>query len=101
MTHPSQLEDLVDYALSKSLVISVYDGGDWAVKKSSDRATILEHTRAVDESWLIIRDETTSVSVPVAKVFIVLGNEPETEVADCTDCTFMTEWSKQYEEKIA
>lgn len=84
---------LIRYAKALGHVISVYDGGEWAVKKSTNEKEIMEAIDSVDESNLIIRDAAGN---KVASALIVLGNDPDEEVADCSDNLFMNAWTRSY-----
>lgn len=70
---------LINNAINKGYTISVYDGEDYAVKRSMDAKEILEALEATDEEWLFIKrsDKTT-----VGNVMLVHGNEDGVILAD-------------------
>ena len=84
---------LVKHALSRNLVVSVYDGEVWGVKKSNSQKDIFNCIESVEESQLIIRDVS---GIKKAWVLVVLGNADDELVADCSDNEFMKNWNTLY-----
>jgi hypothetical protein len=78
---------LVTAVLSKGLTVSVYDGGAWPVKRSSDISTIMSALHSTDEEELMIRDATRRVG----SVYLIYGNQPWEVIADHTDTPKMLE----------
>lgn len=78
---------LVDLALQHGLLISVYDGETWEVKRSQDRKEIVEAIEAVEEAQLSLRD-TNGNRVGWALI-IPHGVGDDETVADHTDNEFM------------
>lgn len=72
---------LISEILQRGLLISVYDGEEWAVKKSSDRAEIQRNTAATDETYFRVckADDTT-----VGTITLIHGNWSEV-ISDHTD----------------
>lgn len=94
---PRASEHLVKYALAKGCSVTVDDGGDeLALRRSKDAKEIMEAIDAVDESELFIHGPDGK---RIAWVLIVLGNDPDEEVADCSDNAFMTAWWEAYEKR--
>lgn len=88
--------DLIKYALKAEKVISVWDGEEWQVKKSSSYNEIKEAVESVDEAEMKIRDaDGKYVGVAVVSLY---GMEPDETVCDYTVCDFLDEWSEQYGE---
>ncbi|WP_353645714.1 hypothetical protein [Mesorhizobium sp. WSM2239] len=48
-------EALVDTCLERGFVISVYDGEEWAIKRSGDKAAIMAELFATDDDQVVIR----------------------------------------------
>lgn len=63
---------LIAACLAKGYFVSVYDGEEWAVKRSSDKAEIKEAATAVDMAELVIRDMEDNRRV--GWVSIIWGN---------------------------
>lgn len=84
MEHLQQIEreiisTLVDDALQAGLLVSVFDGEEYALKLSADRAAILEVIGATDETTLRFRDparkaDGSNLPEAVGAVFLVHGN---------------------------
>jgi hypothetical protein len=90
--------NLVEYALGQSLVVSVFDGEEWAVKKSKDAKAIFDAIESVEEANIVIRGrEFRTASVLVS----AYGLGPDETVIDYTDNEWMEEWWQQYKKQIA
>jgi len=85
-TEQSNFLKLVDAAIERGCIISVNDGGDIPVKRSRDRAAILEAANAVGEATLIVRYGN---GVLAGTIMIVWGNSPEELFADFSDNAFI------------
>lgn len=72
---------LVDNLLADNLQISVWDGEEWAVRKSRDRVEILEMIEAVEEAQITAFD-FTGHKVGWALI-IPHGVCPDETIADC------------------
>jgi len=72
---------LVKNALAKNLTISVYDGEEWQVKRSSSYKAIKDAIDSVDISQLRFRDKSGEI---VGWALIVLDNEDDCTVSDFT-----------------
>ena len=80
---------LVDDALQAGLLVSVFDGEEYSVKRSADRAAISEGIGATDETTLLFRDpaikaEGSNRPEAVGSVFLVHGNGSDV-LANWTD----------------
>lgn len=64
---------IVRVALSKGWTISVYDGGEWTVKKSADRMTILQALATTEADMLRFRNAD---NVTVGTLVLIWGNDP-------------------------
>jgi hypothetical protein len=84
------IRQLVTTVLDKGFTVSVYDGGAWPVKRSSDVATIMDALRSTDQDSLVIRDPTGPWS-RVGIVHLIYGNSPWEVIADHTDTPQMCE----------
>lgn len=79
---------VIDRALAKGYLISVNDGEEWVVKKSSKRHEIMDALQSTDSDTLVIRKAD---GTRVGFVLLVWGNSPEEVVADFTDTPEMCE----------
>lgn len=79
---------LLNAALSRGLVCSVYDGEEWALDRSADRAAIEAVIGATGETLLRFRDGARfpdpNFSRVVGQVYLVHGNGSDV-LADWTD----------------
>ena len=79
---------LIKKALDKGLSISVYDGEEWQVKRSTGYKEIKEAIESVDESQLRLRNSDGEI---VGWALIILDCEPDCMVADHTYNPLMCE----------
>ena len=79
---------LINKALAKGLTISVFDGEEWQVKRSTSPKAIKEAIESVDESQLRLRDKAGEI---VGWALIILDCEPDCMVADHTYNPLMCE----------
>lgn len=87
--------NLIKYALTQGCTISVWDGEEWQVKRSTSYKDIKDAAESVDESQLRIRDSEDNV-VGWALVIPDCTFEPDEYVADYTSTLFMEQWEMQY-----
>ena len=87
--------NLIKYALSQGCTISVWDGEEWQVKRSTSYKDIKDAAESVDESQLRIRDSNDNV-VGWALVIPDCTFEPDEYVVDHTITPFMSQWDEQY-----
>jgi hypothetical protein len=85
---------LVDYALKAGHKISVWDGEEWQVSKSTLEPKIIEAIESVEEAQLrIIDNEGKEIGWALV---IPFGLEDEETVADMTITPFMVKWDELY-----
>jgi hypothetical protein len=90
---------LIKHALSKGMVVSVWDGEVWEVKRSTKFKEIVECVESVEEADLKIRDaDGKSIAWAMVSAYGLADDET---VINHTDNDFMTEWSEAYEETLA
>ena len=75
---------IIKGALARSYSVSVNDGEEWTLKRSTDAAAILGALATTGQDWLRIRDADGE---PVGVLLLVWGNAADGSelVADCTD----------------
>lgn len=78
---------LIAMILADGNKISVYDGEDWQVKKSTSYKAILDAVESVDEAQLRIWNNDGTVKL--GWVHIVNGLAPDEEIADHTINDYM------------
>ena len=84
-------KSLINHALSLGHVISVHDGEEFAVKRTTNTKEIYAVIDSVEQSELVFRDKEGN-KVGWALV-IDYPEEPENSVADFTDNEWMNNWS--------
>ena len=89
--------NLIKYSLAQGCTISVWDGEEWQVKRSTSYKAIKEAAESVDESQLRIRDSADNI-VGWALVIPDCTFEPDEYVVDHTITPFMSKWDEQYAE---
>lgn len=83
-------KSLVKFALAKNCVVSVWDGEEYQVKRSSAYKAIIEAIESVEMAELIIRD---AEGAKVAWAMIIpFGVEDDETVGDNTITPFMEEF---------
>jgi hypothetical protein len=78
----SIVRKLVADALVLNCTVSVYDGEEWTVKRSSKLREIIAALRTTDEDVLQFRNADGR---PVGKVWLVYGNMPYEVISDHSD----------------
>lgn len=76
-------KELVAAAIKTGYTVSVYDGEEWAVKRSTNFAEIVEMVDAVEEAGLRFRDGKNIVGWAL----IIPSLDPSEEIADCWEKT--------------
>lgn len=79
---------LIKNALSKDLTISVWDGEEWQVKRSTSYQDIKDAIESVEVAELRIRDKDKNV---LGWAQIVPDLDPDETVADYTDSQLMAD----------
>ena len=90
---------LVKFALKASCTVSVWDGEEWQVKRSTGYKAIIEAIESVEEAALRLRDDQGLIigSVTVS----AFGLEDDETVVDYTINPFMALWEKSYNPETA
>ena len=90
---------LISAALAKGFFVSVFDGEEWAEKRSADKAAIRAAATAVDMCELVIRDMENNRKI--GWVSIIWGNAPDGSelIADYTVSPEMEDLVKTVEAK--
>lgn len=86
---------LVHHILREGGSVSVYDGGAWAVKRSTNSREIIRAIRSVEEAQITaydMRGERLGWAL-----IIPLGVANDETVADYSCTPFMDKWDKVYE----
>lgn len=76
------IRPIVQRGLDDGCTVSVFDGEEWTVKKSTDRDRIMAALGTTDEDTIRFRDAGGDI---VGSVYLVYGNAPDEVVSDCTD----------------
>ena len=87
--------NLIKYSLAQGCTISVWDGEEWQVKRSTSYKDIKDAAESVDESQLRIRDSEDNV-VGWALVIPDCSFQPDEYVVDHSITPFMSQWDEQY-----
>ena len=82
-------KSLVKYALANDTKVSVHDGEEWAVKKSTKYKEIIDAIESVESAEIVIRDSNDN---KIAWALIIDGLADDETVADFTDNEFMNTW---------
>jgi hypothetical protein len=85
-------KSLVKFALNNNAKVSVWDGEEWAVKKSSKYTDIINAIESVEVAEIRIRDTEENV-IGWAQI-IPFGMEDDETVADYSITEFMSTWEK-------
>ena len=90
---------LVKFALKASCTVSVWDGEEWQIKRSTGYKAIIEAIESVEEAALRLRDNQGLIigSVTVS----AFGLEDDETVVDYTINPFMALWEKSYNPETA
>lgn len=84
---------LVSYALKRGFTISVWDGEEWQVRSSTDKAAIIEAVESVEVAQLRIKEDGNEVGWAL---IIPFGVEDDETVADMTITPAMVKWDELY-----
>ena len=86
---------LVKHALGLGYVVSVWDGGEWQVKRSNKIKTITDAIESVEEAQIVIRDSADKkLGWAIVSAY---GLGPDETVVDSGTNDFMNEWWDLYE----
>lgn len=86
--------DLVKTAIRHGFTVSVWDGEEWQVKKSTSLKDITDAIKSVEEAELRFRDAENRVNGWA--LVSAYGLEPEETVIDHTVNEWMSAWSDHY-----
>ena len=89
---------LIKHALSQGNTVSVWDGEEWQVKRSTSLRAITEAVKSVEEAALRIRDQDGNV-VAWASVS-AYGLQPDETVMDYGDNEWANAWFDGYTQSI-
>mgnify|MGYP001438346017 CR=1 FL=1 len=86
--------NLIKYVLKDGHTVSVWDGEEWQVKRSTSFKAIVDAIKSVDEAQLRIRDtEGNIIGWALVSAF---GLEDDETVMDHTSNTYMETWWDNY-----
>ena len=88
---------LIKHCLSMGCTVSVWDGEEWQVKRSTGYKAIIDAIESVEEAQLRIRQTDAVIGWALVSAF---GLEDDETVVDHTCTSFMDEWSDIYSEII-
>jgi hypothetical protein len=88
---------LIKHCLSMGCTVSVWDGEEWQVKRSTGYKAIIDAIESVEEAQLRIRQKDAVIGWALVSAF---GLEDDETVVDHTCTSFMDEWSDIYSEII-
>lgn len=86
--------ELVKFALTKGMTVSVFDGEEWQVRRSSKIKEIKEAVESVEEAELRIRDANGNLTGWA--LVAAFGLEPEETIIDNTMTPLMAEFDAHY-----
>jgi hypothetical protein len=85
----------IKYSLKAGHTVSVYDGEEWQVKRSTGYKAIVEAVESVDEAQLRVRDiEGRVVAWALVSAY---GLEDDETMMDWSDNVFTEAWSDTYD----
>ena len=89
---------LVKHALGTGNLVSVFDGEEWQVSKSSKYQAIIDAIESVEEAQIKIysKFDTRGEGYRAWALVIPFGLDDDETVADHTDNPFMDTWSESY-----
>lgn len=89
----------IKYALNAGHTVSVYDGEEWQVKRSTGYKAIVEAVESVDEAQLRVRDSEGKV---IAWALVsAFGLADDETMMDYSDNAFTEAWFDTYEATLA
>lgn len=72
---------IIQRGLDAGYSVSVFDGEEWTVKRSTDRDRIMAALGTTDDDTVRFRNGDDIVG----SILLVYGNAPDEVVSDCTD----------------
>lgn len=91
---------LIKHCLSMGCTVSVWDGEEWQVKRSTGYQTIIDAIESVEEAQLKIRHKDNAFNSIGWALVSAFGLEDDETVIDYTCTPFMQGWSEVYEATI-
>jgi hypothetical protein len=88
---------LVRHALREGTTVSVWDGEEWQVKRSSSFKAIVDAIESVDDSTLVFRTEN---GTQIGTAYVIASLADDETVADNSDNPWFEDWSARYEETL-
>lgn len=89
---------LVIYAIAKNCTVSVWDGEEWQVKRSTNFDAVVDAIESVEEAEIVIRDiEGNKEAWILVGAFGLADDET---VMDHSDNKFMQQWSAEYDKTV-
>jgi hypothetical protein len=89
---------LVRHFLAKGCTVSVFDGEEWQVKKSTGYREIVEAIKSVEEAELVIRNDGVKVGWALVSPY---GLSPDETVINHTDNADMEAWWQAFDKTEA
>lgn len=76
------VRQIVNRALDKGFLLTVFDGEEFPVLHSDDAEEVMAELGHCDEEWLYVENAARQ---KIGTIFLVYGNDPDEVVCDCTD----------------
>jgi hypothetical protein len=88
---------LIKHCLSMGCTVSVWDGEEWQVKRSTGYKAIIDAIESVEEAQIRIRQHDVVMGWCLVSAF---GLEDDETVINHSTTPFMDKWSEIYESTI-
>lgn len=85
---------LAKYALAAGCTVSVWDGEEWSLRKSTCLNSICNEIKGVEEAQMRIWNGSNTVAIANVSPY---GLAPEETVIDHSDNEWMAAWQAQYD----
>lgn len=82
------INSMIGEAIKRGLLVSVFDGEEWAVKRSANKKEILEAINSVEEAQIRLRDAGGNA---VGWALLIPSLEDDESIADYSDNALMNE----------
>jgi hypothetical protein len=76
------IQQIVNRALDKGYLLSVFDGEEWPALHSDDSEEVMAELGHTDTDWLYVENGARQ---KIGMIWLIYGNDPDEVVADCTD----------------
>ena len=83
---------IVTAAIDQGFAVSIHDGEEWAIKKSTNKKAAKAALGATDSETIRLRDIATEIKI--GDILIVYGNSEEEAVSDYSDNPAMNAFLK-------